>query len=141
MAYGQTPAIEWQKFYGGTKDDDVISIRQTTDGGYIFIGDSDSNNGDLTSNNGKKDFWVVKSNHLGTIQWQKSLGGSQDEEAHSIRQTADGGYIIAGETNSNDGDVTGNHGGTDAWIVKLNQSGDLVWQKRMGVPIAIPSVL
>lgn len=132
LAYGQTPAIEWQKFYGGTKDDDVISIRQTSDGGYIFIGDSDSNNGDLTSNNGKKDFWVVKSNPLGAIQWQRSLGGSQDEEAHSIRQTADGGYIIAGETNSNDGDVTGNHGGTDAWIVKLNQNGDLVWQKTYG---------
>jgi hypothetical protein len=59
--------------------------------------------------------------------WQKCLGGSNKEEAYSIQQTADEGYIIAGYSNSNDGDVTGNHGDYDYWIVKLTSTGQLDW--------------
>ena len=64
--------------------------------------------------------------------WQKCLGGSDDDVAYSIQQTSDGGYIVAGETYSTDGDVVGNHGATDAWVVKLNASGGIVWQKCLG---------
>src|SRR5690606_33407927 len=82
-------------------------------------GQSKSNDGDVTGNHGSHDCWVVKLDHTGNIQWQKSLGGSSIDVAHSIQQTADGGYILAGYSHSNDGDVTGNHGGYDCWIVKL----------------------
>ena len=66
------------------------------------------------------------------ILWQKSLGGSGGDEANSIQQTADGGYIVAGSSISTDGDVTRNHGSYDFWVVKLNSHGDTVWQKSMG---------
>src|SRR5689334_1581411 len=67
------------------------------------------------------------------IEWQKCLGGSFGDNATSIIQTADGGYAVAGTTESNDGDVTTvNHGGLDIWVVKLNSSGVIEWQKSLG---------
>ena len=125
-------AIEWQKSLGGTSDDYAYSIKQTTDGGYIVAGSSYSNDGDVTDNHGNIDFWIVKLNSAGAIEWQKSLGGTGNEEATSIQQTIDGGYIIAGDSDSNDGDITGNHGGADYWIVKLNSAGAIEWQKSLG---------
>ena len=66
------------------------------------------------------------------IDWQRSFGGSGDETAFTLLQTRDGGYLVAGQSKSNDGQVGFNHGGTDAWIVKLNSSGDTVWQRSLG---------
>ena len=66
------------------------------------------------------------------IEWQKSLGGSGYDYANSIAPTSDGGYIVAGGSNSSNGDVTGNHGKTDYWIVKLTSMGDIAWQKSLG---------
>lgn len=115
--------IQWQKTLGGTTDDGVTSIQQTTDGGYVITGSSTSNDGDVTGHHGTIgyfDYWVVKLDSAGSIEWQKSLGGTDHDVANSIQQTADGGYIVAGGSESNDGDVTGNHGGWgDYWIVKL----------------------
>ena len=126
-------AIEWQKSYGGSLDDIAFSIKQTSDGGYIVAGLTFSNDGDVTGNHGVIDDWIVKLNSTGTVEWQKCLGGSQDDEAYSIEQTPDGGYIIAGVTYSNDGDVTGNHSSdADYWVVKLNNNGSIQWQKCLG---------
>lgn len=66
------------------------------------------------------------------IEWEKSLGGSNDEYVHSIHQTIDGGYVVAGSSNSNDGDVTGNHNSEDYWIVKLDSTGNIQWEKSLG---------
>jgi hypothetical protein len=115
-----TGAIEWEKTLGGTDDDGSNSIKQTTDGGYIVLGTTGSINGDVTSNNGVVDYWVVKLFNSGNIEWQKTIGGTGVDYASNIQQTSDGGYIVAGDTNSNDGDVTGNHGNYDYWIVKLS---------------------
>src|SRR5690606_34103699 len=68
----------------------------------------------------------------GSLQWQKTLGGSEGDYGNSIRQAPEGGYIVAGSSYSNDGDVTGNHGSGDYWIVKLSQTGNLEWQKSLG---------
>ena len=126
--------INWQKSLGGSHPagDEAQSIQQTTDGGYIVAGNSASNDGDVTGNNGMRDYWVVKLDTVGNINWQKSLGGSLNDEAYSIQQTTDGGYIVAGGSASNDGDVTGNFGGGDCWIVKLNATGNITWQKTLG---------
>jgi len=67
-----------------------------------------------------------------SIEWQKCFGGIHQDEAQSIQQTADGGYIVAGTTSSNDGNVTGNNGSFDYWIVKLDVGGNLIWQKALG---------
>lgn len=124
--------IEWQKALGGSNNDVIQSIRQTTDGGYIAAGSSKSTDGDTTINHGNFDFWVVKLDNSGNIQWQKSLGGSGIDEAQSIQQTAEGGYIVAGISSSNDGDVSGNQGDQDYWVVKLDNIGNIQWQKSLG---------
>ena len=126
------PLIEWQKCLGGSSTDRANSIQQTSDGGYIVAGSIESNNGDVTGNHGGWDYWVVKLDSNGNIIWQKSLGGSGIDEAQSIQQTTDGGYIVAGISDSNDGDVTDNHGYFNYWVVKLDASGNIIWQKSLG---------
>jgi len=124
--------IQWQKCLGGSRYDYAINIQQTTDGGYIVAGLTNSTNGDVSGNHGNYDAWVVKLDSVGNIQWQKCLGGSHNEEANSVQQTADRGYIVVGDTNSTDGDVSGNHGNYDAWVVKLDSAGNIKWQKCLG---------
>ncbi len=127
-----TGDILWTKSLGGTDSEVASAIQQTTDGGYIVAGYSSSNNGDVSGNHGGRDYWVVKLNSTGDILWTKSLGGTDDEGASAIQQTTDGGYIVAGYSRSNNGDVTGNHGGRDYWIVNLNSTGDTLWTKSLG---------
>ena len=126
------PSIQWQKCLGGTLEDAAHTIQQTTDGGYIVAGSTYSNDGDVTDNHGEMDVWVVKLDNAGNLQWQKCLGGSGFDTPRSIQQTSDSGYIVAGLSESNDGDVAGNHGDFDSWIVKLDNAGNLQWQKCLG---------
>jgi hypothetical protein len=129
MSHGQ---IQWKKMLGGTGNDYSTAIRQTRDGGYIFGGYSTSNDGDVSGNHGGYDCWIVKLNDTGGMDWQKSLGGSAGDYAYSIEQTYDGGYIVSGSSASTDGDVTGNHGSSDAWLIKLSSSGSVQWQRSIG---------
>jgi len=127
------PSIDWQLAVGGGSLDYAKEIHQTADGGYIIAAYTGSTDGDVLDNHGFNDAWVVKLDGSGSIAWQSTLGGSSDDRAYSIDQTADGGYIMAGSTGSSDGDVTGSHGGpADVWLVKLDQNGTLLWQKCLG---------
>lgn len=126
------PVIQWQKALGGSEADQPYSLEQTSDGGYVVVGFSASSDGDASGWNGNIDFWVVKLSSDGEIQWQKMLGGANAEVAYSVQQTSDGGYIVAGYTNSNDGDVSGHHGNKDFWVVKLSSTGNIEWQKVLG---------
>ena len=133
-----TGSIQWQKCLGGKLDDLSFSIQQTGDGGYVVAGFSLSTDEDVAGHHkGNKgqvnaDYWIVKLNPAGAIQWQKCLGGKLDDKAHSVRQTADGGYVVAGYSLSNDGDVSGNHGRQDYWIVQLDAGSNIQWQKSLG---------
>ena len=127
-----TGQIEWQKTLGGTRRDEAYSIIQTRDGGYAVAGYTASNNGDVSGYYGGGDFWVVKLSSTGQLEWQKTLGGTSTDIAYSLVQTVDGGYAVAGQTLSNDGDVSGNHGGGDFWVMKLSSIGQLEWQKTLG---------
>jgi len=124
--------VVWQKLYGGSINEYCWSMTLAPDGSYILAGETESNNGDITVNHGIRDYWVIKVDASGNLQWQKSLGGSQTDEAYSVQATADGGCVVAGYTESNDGDVTGNHGKRDYWIVKLNNTGNIQWQQALG---------
>jgi hypothetical protein len=127
-----TGVLQWQKTLGGSGSDKATSVQQTADGGYIVAGYTNSTNGDVTGNHGSNDFWVVKLNSTGLLQWQKTYGGNSSDVAYSIQQTTDFGYIVAGCTNSNNGDVTGYHGTMDYWVTKLDSAGILQWQKTLG---------
>lgn len=128
-----TGNLVWQKSFGGSDNEYANIIQQTTDGGYVVAGKTHSNfDGDVSYNHGGYDYWIVKLDSAGNISWEKSYGGSVDDEARCVQQTIDGGYIVAGWVASNNGNVAGNHGNRDCWIIKLDTDGNLVWQKCLG---------
>lgn len=128
--------IQWQKTIGGIGQDKLQSIIQTKEGGYLIGGTSDSNkSGDKTTKDyGATDFWVVKTDEKGEIEWQKSFGGSFIDELRSVEQTKDGSYMIGGYSNSpaNGNKTDDCHGIGDYWIIKLDKKGDIEWQKTIG---------
>ena len=124
--------IVWDKSIGSSKFDNPASILETSDGGLFMIGSVSYGDKDVSNFAGYSDIWAVKLNNSGTIIWESSLGGTDDDKSFDAIQTNDGGFIIAGYTNSNDGQVTGFHGSGDAWILKLDKHGALEWQKCLG---------
>nr|HPH87816.1 T9SS type A sorting domain-containing protein [Chitinophagales bacterium] len=118
--------IEWQKVYGGSNSDFLKSINLTIDGGYILGGKSSSPiSGEKSENfRGQSDYWILKVNSLGIIEWQKTIGGRDDEYLSNIIQTSDGNYLASGYSWSNiSGEKTENNNSIyeDFWIVKLNE--------------------
>ncbi|AUP79814.1 hypothetical protein [Flavivirga eckloniae] len=123
---------QWSRFFGGTFTDTPYDVVQTEDLGYIIVGSSDSDDVDITNNKGSYDFWVIKISSIGDLVWEKSFGGSQTDEARAISKSSDGNYIIVGDTRSHDLDVSNNNGAADLWIIKINPSGGLIWEKTIG---------
>src|SRR6185295_900534 len=130
---------QWDKDFGGANYDLLYSIQETTDGGYILGGYSNSNNsGDKTQSKwGGWDYWIVKTDSFGNYQWDKDFGGTADDLLYSIRQAKDGGYILGGYSNSNiSGNKTDSLRGTlgyaDYWIVKTDSLGNYQWDKDFG---------
>lgn len=127
---------EWQVTLGGNAQEKLHSIKPTLDGGYILGGTSSSDkSGEKSSENmGNLDYWIVKLDHKGKIEWQKSYGGIYIDELRSITTTTDGGFLVGGYSNS---PASGNKssdaiGDGDYWILKLNNQGDIEWQKTIG---------
>ncbi|MCB9251498.1 MAG: T9SS type A sorting domain-containing protein [Flavobacteriales bacterium] len=128
----QAGEMEWQKCLGGTKGEIGRYGEQTSDEGYIVTGNSLSSDGDLSENKGSNDFWIVKLKKNGSLEWQKTYGGSGHDYPYQIKQTFEGGYILVGHSYSEDGDLDKNKGEYDAWVLKLNETGDLEWKTSLG---------
>jgi parallel beta-helix repeat protein len=111
--------VQWQRTYGDTHDDYAYSIQETSDGGYVVAGE-------MTFVMRGSDLWVMKLDVNGDVEWQNTYGGTNNERANAIRQTSDGGYVVAGETGSFGA------GGSDAWILKLDGHGNVQWAKAYG---------
>jgi hypothetical protein len=124
--------IEWSKTFGGSKLDNFSAFAPTSDGAYIVTGFTESNDGDISGNHGMRDAWAFKIDRSGNILWTKALGGSDNDEGSSVVANTDNTYLIAGNTNSHDGNVTENNGNQDLWLVKLSSSGNILWQKSFG---------
>ncbi|MES2649898.1 MAG: gliding motility-associated C-terminal domain-containing protein [Bacteroidota bacterium] len=124
--------LMWERRYGGSKNDYCLSMDLIPGGGFMLSGNTESNDGDVTGNLGERDIWVLKLDENGNITWQKNLGGTKDEDGTSGQVTKDGGYIITGFTESNDGNVSGHHGKRDVWVVKLSGNGNLEFQICLG---------
>ena len=123
----------WQKNYGGSDNDQANKVIETTDHGYLVVGDTFSADGDVTQYKGGTDVWVLKLDSDGSIQWKKTYGGTGFDVGTSACQ--DGNfYVITGVTTSNDMDVSGNHSApyTDVWTFKIDLTGNLIWQKCLG---------
>ncbi|HEV8084380.1 MAG TPA: T9SS type A sorting domain-containing protein [Chitinophagaceae bacterium] len=124
-----------QKTLGGNADDQLGGLWPTTDGGLVLGGRSYSNiSGEKTeTNRGVDDYWVVKLDKAGSIQWQRTLGGTDVDEILALQQTKDGGYILAGNSvSSPSADKAENKGVFDLWVIKLNSFGSVEWQKTLG---------
>ncbi len=130
--YAQPPIIQWQKCFGGTFSERAKSIKQTSDGGFIIGGYSNSVNVDLSNNYGYWDFFILKTNSGGDLEWKISMGGSGDDLINSIIQATDGTYLAIGSTHSNNFDIPFNHGHNDYWVMKIAQNGTVIWKKKLG---------
>lgn len=113
--------VIWSREYGGSADDRAYSVDMTSDGGYILAGWTESYGA------GKKDIYVIKTDADGEKEWEKFYGGAYHDEARSIVQTSDGGYIITGFTSEGDDEIS-----EDLIVLKLNSDGEKEWEKRYG---------
>jgi hypothetical protein len=151
--------IEWQKTIGGLADEQVASISQTKDGGYIIGASSESDiyTSKISENNknsiykdsdsrGNLDYWIVKLNKKGELEWQKTIGGNYADILRSVVQTQDGGYFVGGTSNSDASSPSPSEGGgqlqgektdkcygtNDFWFMKLDAQGTIQWQETYG---------
>ncbi|HZJ59207.1 MAG TPA: hypothetical protein VFD24_02990 [Chitinophagaceae bacterium] len=125
----------WQnaKAIGGTGSDQANAIVATSDGGCLVAGQTYSNDGDVIGNHGGGDALLVKLSSSGAIEWEKTIGGSGYDRAWALITTADGGYALAGQTSSSDGDLAGVPGSavnnnSKVWLVKFNNATNIEWQ-------------
>ncbi len=133
------PQIQWQRTLGSEGYDEQSSVAFTKTNGYMFFGGVAENTGDVTAVlKGGFDYWVTNLDENGTLVWNKAYGGTQDEFNSNqtigwkIKTVPNGGYILAGSTSSNNGDVSVNYGGDDVWLVKIDENGILEWEKSYG---------
>jgi hypothetical protein len=112
--------LEWNQTYGGSSFEFAVSMVQTSDNGYALTGETDSFGA------GDADFWLVKTDGSGNLEWNQTYGGTEDDYAYSLVQTGDGGYAIAGVTYSFGA------GDADFWLVKTDGSGNLEWNQTYG---------
>lgn len=128
----ETGNLIWEKSFGGSQTDEARGITKSNDGNYIIVGDTRSNDLDVKNNKGAADLWAIKISPLGELIWEKSFGGSSFDVARSISKTQNGSFIISGSSRSIDGNLTGNNGQNDAWVIKIDNNGNLKWQKSIG---------
>jgi len=124
--------IEWRSYFGGTNNDRAFGVVRADDGGYVMAGFAESNDFDVKNNSGSYDFWAVKINSSGELVWENAFGGTGIDRSYSIAKTADGGYALAGQTLSADGDVVKQNGESDIWLIKLDDTGNLLWERSFG---------
>ena len=116
----EPPTTEWDRTYGGTSDEILRSLIQTSDGGYVLAGYT------WSFGAGSSDFWLVKTNSTGHEQWNRTYGGTNKDEAWCVVQTSDEGYALAGETRSFGA------GNNDAWLIKTDSAGHMEWNQTYG---------
>jgi len=125
-------AIEWSRYFGGSFTEIPLGIVETDNHNYIIVGSSDSNDFNISNNNGSYDFWMTKIATDGSLLLEKTFGGSEIDEASAIIAANDGNFIIVGNTRSADKDVSKNNGAADIWILKVSAEGNLIWEKTIG---------
>ena len=132
-------AIQWSKTYGGSDDDEGTSISPTSDGGYIVSGFTRSDDGDVSTNAGFNDLWIIKLSATGELQWEKTFGYSGNDRAFNVKQTKDGGYLALGVLDVTASGGQGNinrasasHAGGDYWVLKLDPTGEINWARYYG---------
>ncbi|MEA3495546.1 MAG: PKD domain-containing protein, partial [Bacteroidota bacterium] len=124
--------ILWQKCFGGSSNDIGYNLIQTNDGNYLFVGNTKSNNYDVSGNHGSQDYWVCKLSDDKNILWQKCYGGTNYDKGFDIHELSNNKYFISGFSASTNGDVSGNNGSSDFWNVMIDDVGAINNQNCIG---------
>ncbi|NOX45348.1 MAG: hypothetical protein GXO89_00035, partial [Chlorobi bacterium] len=133
LLYGQNLQIEWQQCYGGSENEAVSDIL-IHDDYYYILGSTESENGDIGFLHGGQDGWLIKANSAGEIIWEKTYGGSNGDHLLRILPSPDNCFYLLGSSYSSDGDITNDPypSSTDYWIIKINTSGNILWDRILG---------
>ena len=124
--------ILWRKYFGGTNNDRSYDSVETSDGDFLIVGSSESNDIDISSPKGSYDIWVIKLSSNGDLLWERSYGGSKYETANSIIQSADKKIHILGSTLSNDKNISFQMGSSDFWLLTIDLDGNLLSEQTFG---------
>lgn len=127
-----TGDLIWERNFGGSQIDEAFSITKTTDNHFLIAGNTRSADKDVTLNNGSSDIWVIKISSDGTLIWERNFGGTSFDNANKIISAERGGFYVVGSSRSSDIDATSNFGNKDVWILKIDATGNLQWQKNIG---------
>ncbi len=124
--------LMWRRYFGGTNNDRSFGVVEANDGGLVMVGASESNDFDISNSKGSYDFWVVKVSSSGELIWERSFGGTGIDKGYAIVKTQDNSYAITGNTFSADTDISKNNGESDVWLIKISDTGNLMWEKTFG---------
>jgi len=117
---------------GGTGLDYTNALVMTSSNGYIAVGQSDSSDGDVETNQGEFDIWIIELDPSGGLLWERSYGGSGAEFGSFVIDAGGNGFVLGGNSNSDDGDVGSNNGDRDAWVLRVDDGGNLLWETALG---------
>ena len=124
--------LEWDKNYGGSDNENLKDLLVLENNNILLLGGSNSTDGDVSLNKGEKDVWLVETDENGQLLWEKTYGGSDNEEGKAISKTENGNLIIGTVTKSEDGDISKSFGLNDYWLLGTDSLGQLQWQKSYG---------
>ena len=132
-AFGQSFEVSWQQCFGGSEQDHAYDIVNIPDG-FFIVGSTESNDGDVSFNNGIIDGWLIRTDNAGNIIWEKTYGGSSGDGFRRIFPDNSGNYILVGGSGSSDGDISNDPypDSEDFWIVKIDIDGNIIWDKIVG---------
>lgn len=121
----------WQKNFGGSEIEEPRGICKTRDGNFLIVGDTRSTDKDVSFNNGAADLWIIKITSDGNLLWGKTIGGTSFDVGRAIFKSQESGYLIAGGSRSSNNGLK-NKGQSDAWLLKIDESGNVIWQNSFG---------
>jgi len=124
--------LEWEKHYGGGKNEKTISLHEVKPNTYIIVNATTSTDGDVKVNLGKKDVWILEIQEEGEINWQANFGGEDYDEVHASKMDKDGNIVLVGTTFSKSRQILQQFGGGDFWLFKISQEGGLIWSRTYG---------
>jgi len=131
--FSQNIEIKWQQCYGGSEEDsphDILPVNNN----YFIVGGTASNDGDVSYSHGEYDAWLIKTDSIGNILWEKTYGGSEGDAWGLIFPTNNNCFYLIGNSVSSDGDISNDPypGSNDIWVVKIDSSGNILWDKIIG---------
>ena len=124
--------LEWEKTYGGSGWDRGWSVLQNSESGYFLLVETNSSDGDVLTSYGESDFWLLKVDSIGVLEWQRTFGGSFYDFPWKLRFGNDGNLILTGDSGSEDGDVNGTLGMQDVWVITVSTQGEILSNRLYG---------